>query len=136
MDTKKLIKVLVVEDELVVAKGIEKSLRDLGYIAVGIARSGEKAIEIIPHTQPDLVLMDIGLKGPTDGVFAAQRIRTRFDIPVIYLTAHVDDETLKRAIHSRPYGFIAKAFKDKELHDVIEQALNRHKTKQGIKDRG
>lgn len=135
MDTKKLIKVLVVEDELVVAKGIEKSLRDLGYIAVGIAHSGEKAIEIIPHAQPDLVLMDIGLKGPTDGMFAAQRIRTRFDIPVIYLTAHSDDETLKRAIHSRPYDYIVKPFGDQELHDAIEQALNRHRTKQGIKDR-
>ena len=135
MDAKRQIKVLVVEDEILVAKSIEMSLKGWGYDVIGVASSGEKAIEIVSHTKPDLVLMDIKLKGPMNGVSTAQRIQAFFDIPVVYLTAHSDPETLKRALHSNPYGYVVKPFVEDELRQAIEQALDRHEMKQKMKGR-
>ena len=131
METKQSIKILVVEDENITAKALEYSLQDAGYTVVAVVSSGEEAIRRAASQQPDLVLMDIRLKGLIDGVSAAQRIHARLDIPVVFLTAFSDPETLKRVMHSSPYGYIVKPFVEEELYDAIEQALRRHNLKRG-----
>jgi CheY-like chemotaxis protein len=129
MSAKQLVKVLVVEDEVVTARAIVRSLEALGYDVIGIADSGEKAIEMAVNTQPDVMLMDIRLKGLVDGVLATRRIQTHLDIPVIYLTALSDEQTLKRVLHSKSYGYIVKPYRDEDLHRAIGNALSRHKMK-------
>jgi two-component system, cell cycle sensor histidine kinase and response regulator CckA len=119
--------VLVVEDESIVAKGIEYELQRLGYGVPAVASSGEEALRKAAETSPDLVLMDIVLKGQLDGVETAEELRQRFDIPVVYLTAYADDQTLKRAKTTDPYGYLVKPFEEKELRTTIEIALYRHK---------
>jgi CheY-like chemotaxis protein len=128
-------KIFVVEDEIITAKAIEKSLKSAGYEVVGLATSGSQAIELVPRLKPDLVLMDIKLKGLLDGILTTQRIQAHFDIPVIYLTALSDDETLKRVTYSRPYGYLVKPFQEEELHETINKALQRHKEKQRLMGR-
>ena len=119
--------VLVVEDENIVARDILTMLKGLGYGVAAVASSGEEAIEKAAAKQPDVVLMDIVLKGSVDGVQAAQEIRNRFRIPVIYLTAYADDDTLQRAKVTEPFGYILKPFEERELHIAIELALYRHR---------
>ena len=135
MNARQSVKILVVEDEVITAKAIEKSLKDAGYQVVGIAISGSEAIEKASRMQPDLVLMDIKLKGVLDGVLTTQRIQAHLDIPVIYLTALSDDETLKRITYSRPYGYLIKPFKETELHEAVEKALQRHQMKKKLMGR-
>lgn len=127
MGVKQLVRVLIVEDEVLTARAIAKDLTDLGYAVIGFARSGEEAIDMASQAHPDVVLMDITLKGAMDGVSATHRIQTSLDIPVIYLTASSDAETVKRALYSSPYGYIVKPFREKDLHDAIRDALGRHK---------
>lgn len=117
---------LVVEDESIVAMDIKHRAEGLGYNVVGIASSGEEAIEKTKNKQPDLILMDIVLKGKMDGVQAAQVIREQFDIPVVYLTAYSDEKTLGRAKLTGPFGYIIKPFEDRELHSAVEVALYKH----------
>jgi CheY-like chemotaxis protein len=131
MDTGQPIKILIVEDEHITARALEYSLKDAGYDIVATVSSGEEAIRRVASRQPDLVMMDIGLKGMIDGISAAQRIQAQYDIPVIYLTAYSDPETLKRVMYSNPYGYIVKPFVEEELYDAIEKALRRHKLKRG-----
>jgi CheY-like chemotaxis protein len=102
--------ILIVEDENIVALDIQSRVASLGYTVVAMARSGEQAIEKVAETHPDLVLMDIRLKGALDGVQAAEHIRARFDIPVVYVTAYADEETLQWAKVTEPYGYILKPF--------------------------
>lgn len=120
-------KLLIVEDEGVVAWHIQEALENLGHIVVASIASGKKAIEIAAQNQPDLVFMDIRLKGEIDGIEAAQEIRNRFNIPVIYLTAYADDQTLERALATNPLGYLIKPFQEKELQTTLEVALHRHK---------
>jgi len=120
-------RLLVVEDESIVAMDIKHRAEGLGYDVLGIAASGEEAIKKTEENQPDLVLMDIVLKGKMDGIQAAQEIRERFDIPVVYLTAYSDEKTLGRAKLTGPFGYIIKPFEDRELHSAIEVALYKHK---------
>ena len=120
-------RILVVEDEIIVAKDIQKTLRSVGYAVPTIASSGEEALQKAADTRPDLVLMDIRLKGDMDGVDTAQQIRARFDIPVIYLTAYTDDKAVQRAKITEPYGYIVKPFAARELHASIQMAFNTHK---------
>ena len=94
---------------------IESRLKNFGYSVSGIVAYGEKAIEKVEELKPDLVLMDIVLKGEMDGIEAAEIIRSRFDIPVIFLTAYADEERLERAKLTNPYGYILKPFQDKNL---------------------
>ena len=101
---------MVVEDEGIVAKDIQYTLKNLGYKVSGIATSGEDALTKIYSTAPDLILMDIKLKGEIDGIDVTERIRHNFDIPVVYLTAYVDNKTLGRAKKTMPYGYISKPF--------------------------
>lgn len=117
------IKILVVEDESIVAKDIQGSLKKLGYLVPTTVSSGEKAIEEIEENRPDLVLMDIMLKGQMTGIEAANIIKERFGVPVIFLTAYADDNTLSKAKISEPYGYIIKPFKEKELQTTIEMAI-------------
>jgi CheY-like chemotaxis protein len=121
------IKILVVEDESIIALNIKKKLKSFGYAVPAIASTGEEAIKMTEITFPDLILMDVMLKGGMDGVQAIEEIRKRFDIPVIYLTAYSDDEVLERAKLTQPYGYIVKPFKANDLRTNIEIALYKHK---------
>ena len=103
-------RILVVEDEHVVAEDIKESLQALGYDVSAVAYSGEEAVEKAEETNPDLVLMDIVLKGETNGISAAGQIRSRLDIPVVYLTAYADEKTIERAKLTEPFGYIVKPF--------------------------
>lgn len=118
--------ILVVEDELIIAKGIEKRLKALGYDVTGIVPSGEEAVDIAVRSVPDLVLMDICLQGRMDGVTAAEKIRAAVDIPVVYLTAYADPDSLGRAKLTEPFGYIVKPFQDITLRSTIEMALYKH----------
>lgn len=118
--------VLVVEDESIVSKDIQHSLKKLGYNVVGASSTGEKAIELALELKPDIVLMDIMLKGDMTGIEAAEEIRASINIPVIYLTAYADEGTLERAKVTEPYGYIIKPFKEIDIHTSIEMALYKH----------
>ncbi len=115
--------ILIVEDESIVALDIMDKLERLGYNVLAIVSSGEEAVEKVAKIQPDLILMDIVLKGKIDGIEAARRIQESFNIPIIYLTAHSDEQTLKRAKITRPFGYIIKPFTDKDLQNAIEIIL-------------
>ncbi len=128
------IRVLVVEDESVVSKDIQESLKGLGYTVCGTASAGEEAIRKAESLQPDLVLMDIVLKGDIDGVEAAETIRSRLHVPVIYLTAYSDEHTLNRAKVTEPSGYILKPFDERELHTTIEVAMYRHTMQKKLKE--
>jgi len=116
-------KILVVEDEGIVLLHIKKTLERLGYIVSGIAATGEDAIMRALEDRPDLVLMDVVLRGAADGIDAAEKIRALFAIPIIYLTAHADETTLQRAKVTEPFGYIVKPFKERDLFISIEFAL-------------
>ncbi len=126
-------RILVVEDESLVADSIVAMLENLRYAVSSVATSGEEAIQQAGETQPDLVLMDISLPGEMDGVEAAQVIQGRFDTPVVFLTAYADDETLRRAKITQPFGYVLKPFQKRELHGAIEMALYRHEMEQKLR---
>lgn len=119
--------VFVVEDEGIIAADIQDRLVSLGYDVPATAASAEEALQKIPQYSPDLVLMDIVLQGQMDGIEAAAEIRQRFGIPVVFLTAHADESTLKRAKITEPFAYIIKPFEERELHTALEMALYRHK---------
>ena len=126
----------ILEDEAIVSKDIQQSLKKLGYNIVGSAATGERAVELAIETKPDLVLMDIMLKGDMSGIDAAEKIREKISIPVIYLTAYADENTLAKAKVTEPYGYIIKPFKEVDLHTSIEMALYKHtKEREIIKER-
>jgi DNA-binding LytR/AlgR family response regulator len=125
--------ILVVEDESIVRKDIERSLTKLGYNVVAQADTGEKAIELATEFQPDLALMDIMLKGEITGIEAAEAIKKNIDIPVIYLTAYADEATLAKAKITEPHGYILKPFKEIDLHTSIEMAIHKHKKEVELK---
>ncbi len=108
-------KILVVEDEIIIARDIQNKLKQLGYDVPAVASSGGKAIQKASEMSPDLVLMDINLNGDMDGIAAAEQIRIRFNIPVIYLTAYSDEATLQRAKVTEAHSYIIKPFQIKEL---------------------
>ncbi|MEH2435696.1 MAG: ATP-binding protein [Nostoc sp.] len=126
-------KILVVEDEAIVAKDLQLRLIKFGYTVPAIASSGEEAINKAVETSPDLVLMDIKLKGSMDGIEAAEEIYKRLDIPVIYLTAYADDNTLRRAKITEPFAYLIKPFKERELQINIEITLNKHGLERQLK---
>ena len=119
--------VLVVEDESIVSKDIQHSLKKLGYHVVGAASTGEQAVALATEHLPDIILMDIMLKGEMNGIEAADRIRRETNIPVIFLTAYADESTLAKAKVTQPYGYIIKPFKEIDIHTSIEMALYKHK---------
>ncbi|MEZ4937743.1 MAG: response regulator [Crocinitomicaceae bacterium] len=115
--------ILVVEDESIVSKDIQYSLKKLGYSVVGAAATGEKALDLAREHNPDIVIMDIMLKGDMNGIETAQIIKSELKIPVIFLTAYADESTLTKAKVTEPYGYIIKPFKEVDLHTSIEMAL-------------
>ena len=119
------VKILIVEDEQIVAVAIEGHLQRLGYQVVGKAVSGEEACRKAAQLEPDLVLMDVRIEGPMDGIEAARRIRESRDVPVVFLTAYSDVETVERAKAVEPYGYIVKPFHPRDLHTTIEMALHK-----------
>ena len=125
--------ILIVEDERIVAKDIQVSLEDLGYQVLGIASSGKEAIDKAAQVRPDIVLMDINLKGDMDGIDTAKYIKSSFDILIIYLTAYADDNTLERAKETEPIGYILKPFKTRELHATIQLAVVKHQAEDKLK---
>ncbi len=129
----KKVKIMVVDDEVVVAEDLKNRLENFGYDVTAIAHNGKEAIAGAEETRPDLVIMDIQLKGEMDGIEAAELILSRFGISVLYLTAFSDDETLKRARVTLPFGYLIKPFVERELHSTIEMALYRQKMEKEVK---
>jgi PAS domain S-box-containing protein len=125
--------IMVVEDERIVAADIQDRLRTLGYGVTALVTTGEEAEQVATETRPDLVLMDIMLKGQMDGIEAADRITANLNIPVVFLTAHADETTLQRAKITAPFGYILKPFDERELHTTVEIALYRHATETKLK---
>lgn len=115
--------ILVVEDEKIVALEIQDRLISIGYEVPALVSTGSDAVRFAETLRPHLILMDIELKGQMDGITAAAEIRERLNIPVIFLTAYVDSETLNRAKKTEPYGYLLKPFDERELHTTIEMAL-------------
>ena len=128
------VSILIVEDEKIIAKGIEKRLKSLGYTVAGMAATGEEALEKIGALRPDLLLMDINLGAGMDGVAAAEIVRVRFDLPVVFLTAFSDDATLQRAKLTEPFGYILKPYEDQDLRTAIEIGLYKHRMDRRVRE--
>ncbi len=126
-------KILVVEDEMLVAEDIAGRLRRLGYEVTDIVESGEEAILSVLKNPPDLVLMDIVLAGDMDGIETAEKIREHKQIPIVYLTAYGDKKTLNRSKITDPYGYVIKPFDEQQLNTTIEIALNKYQTDHRIR---
>ncbi len=126
-------KIVVVEDEGIVAADLQDRLQALGYVVPITISSAEEAVVKIPQISPDLVLMDIVLKGQMDGIQAADILRREYDFPVVFLTSHSDQNTLNRARVTEPFGYIVKPFEERELHATIEMAFYRHKAERKLR---
>ena len=127
------VKVLIVEDEAIVAKDIQTTLQNIGYKVTNIVSSGEKAIKEVEENRPDIILMDIMLKGAMTGIEVAKEVKERFSLPVVFLTAYADDNTLNKAKITEPYGYVIKPFKEKELHTTLEMALYKYERDEDVK---
>jgi PAS domain S-box-containing protein len=126
-------RILIVEDEGIVAMEIEERLMAMGYQLIGSAAAGEDALELVDRHRPDLVLMDIRLKGVMDGIEAAEIILQKYHIPVIFITAYSEETTLERAKVAEPYGYLLKPFDDRELKSAIEIGLYKHRVEEDIR---
>ncbi len=120
-------KIMIVEDEIIVAEDIKDILKKAGYVITSIAASGQEAVEKASEIRPDLVLMDIMLEGDIDGIDTAEKLKDKYNIPVVFITAYTDQETLQKAKMIEPYGYIIKPFEAVELRTIIELALFKHK---------
>ena len=118
-------KILIVEDETITAEDIKEKLKSVGYKITGIASSYDKVLESIDSNMPDLVLMDIKIKGDKNGIETANYVRRHYDIPIIFLTAFSDKELIEKAKNTEPYGYIIKPFTQEGLYSNIEIALNK-----------
>ncbi len=128
-------KIMVVEDEAVIAIRLQERLTAMGYHVVGISYSGEEAMKQARHLRPDLVLMDIMIPGKMDGIAVAKWVKSELDIPVIFLTAFSEDKIIERAKQAKPYGYIVKPFQDRELKASVEIALYKKETEKALKER-
>lgn len=127
-------RVLIVEDELVVASDLASSLEDFGYVVAGVAKSGEEALRKAQETLPDIVLMDIVLQGEMDGIQVAEQLRSALEVPVLYLTSYGDTEKLERAKLTEPYAYLAKPWSEGELKAAIALALFRHEAEKRLRE--
>ncbi len=125
--------VLVVEDEVIIAKDITQTLQKLGYHVTGHCTTGEAVANLIDAQKPDIILMDIMLKGEMTGIDAAKEVRRRYEIPVVYLTAYSDESSLTRAIATSPSGYLVKPFKPNDLRATIETALHNFREEKELK---
>jgi PAS domain S-box-containing protein len=130
----KPVRILVVEDEFITATDIKNSLKGMGYEIPAVVDSGPEAIRKTGELAPSLVLMDISLKGKMNGIEAANQIREKYDIPVIYLTAHSDESTFRGALASEPFGYILKPFEAREMKISIEMALYKHALDRALRE--
>lgn len=117
------VRVLIIEDEAIVARDLQSMVEKAGYEVCGLATTGEEALEMASQLKPDVALVDIIIKGSMNGIEIAQKIWHEMDIPVIYVTAYADDNTLNRAKETTPFGYILKPFEERELRISIEMAL-------------
>ena len=127
-------RILIVEDNRIVARDIERQLMRIGHSVVGMTGRGEDALQLALSTQPELVLMDIRLEGTVDGVDAAEQIRRHCHVPVVFLTAYADDETVGRASLTEPFGYLLKPLEDTQLRTVIEMALYKHGAERKLRE--
>ena len=127
-------KILIIEDELIEAMSFEQSLKSVGFEVVGISSTGEDALNKVAELKPDLVLMDIILKGDMDGIVTAAKINENYDIPIIYLTAHPEKSTVDRAKLTSPYGYLIKPVNITVLKNTIDMALYKHRTDKKLKE--
>ncbi|BBD68147.1 PAS/PAC sensor hybrid histidine kinase [Nostoc commune NIES-4072] len=130
LDAKETVRILIVEDEYILAMNLQESLESLGYIVLDIADSAEGAIVKATELRPNLILMDIRLRGEMDGIQAAEQIWHNLQIPAIYVTGHSDRSTVERATLTSPFGYILKPIKEQELYVAIQTALNRYDREQ------
>jgi PAS domain S-box-containing protein len=127
-------RILIVEDDRIVARNIQKQLSRTGHTVVGITPRGEDAVQLALQRQPNLVLMEIRLEGDTDSIDAAQHIRERLGIPVVYLTAYADDQTLRKAGITEPFSYLLKPVKSSQLRIAIEMALYKNAAERKLRD--
>ena len=127
------VQIMVVEDEKIVAADIRQNLTMLGYMVPAVLASGEEAIKKAAEQCPDLVLMDIQLKGRIDGIEAARIVQSRRNVPVVFITAFADEATIQRAKGTEPYGYLVKPFGKKELQSTIEIALYKYGRERRLK---
>ncbi len=118
--------ILIVEDSFIVAYHLQTTLESEGYRVLGTEDSGEKALTFLEKQRPDLILMDIMLNGDLDGIETARVVKTKYNLPVIYITALTDKDTIQRAKITEPFGYLTKPFEDREIFTVIEMALYKH----------
>jgi len=128
-------RILIIEDEAIVAMELEDRLREMGYTVSGTAASYEEALQLAQEHRPDLVLADIRIAGPKDGIDTVRALRERWDMPAVFLTAHSDAETLGRAVESAQFGYLTKPFRERELQATIEMALYRFRVERELADR-
>ncbi|MFH0893973.1 MAG: response regulator [Bacteroidota bacterium] len=124
------LKILVVEDEAIVAIDIRHKLQSFGYTVTGVVSSGEEALESVAKEMPDLVLLDISLKGSMSGIDIASKFKDLFSLPVIFITAHSDDITFTKALEVQPYGYIVKPFIERDIRfsiEVVRQRMQKEK---------
>lgn len=119
-------RILLVEDEAIIALDLAQRLEGLGYEVAGTAASGAEALDLAQSTSPTLVFMDIMIQGPMDGIETAKRLNSRMDVPIVFLTSHSDTGTIRRAKSANPYGYLVKPFEERELLTTIEMAVSRH----------
>lgn len=124
--------ILVVEDEMIVSEYICQSLAKLGYRVCGVADCYEEALELVCEEQPDLILLDIELSGDKSGIDVANDVQKKWEIPIVFLTAYSDDQTLRKATQVKPLGYITKPFNEKDIKIAVIMALEHSNTKEGV----
>ncbi|RFU46625.1 PAS domain S-box protein [Paraburkholderia sp. DHOC27] len=127
-------RILIVEDDRVVARDIAQQMASAGHTVVGVTTRGEDALTLAAETVPDLVLMDVRLEGSLDGIDAARLLRDTLNLPVVFLTAYADEETVRRATVTEPFGYVLKPFDDTQLRTVVEMALYKHRAEQRLRE--
>jgi PAS domain S-box-containing protein len=131
-------RILIVEDDRIVARDIAQQMTRAGYVVVGSAASGEDALTLLmqaqPELKPDLVLMDVRLEGELDGIDTARRMREWRDLPIVFLTAYADEETIQRATTAEPFGYVLKPFDDMQLRTVVEMSLYKHGAERRLRE--
>ncbi|MFC1836693.1 response regulator [Thermodesulfobacteriota bacterium] len=126
--------ILIVEGDILLSKGLARSLTRMGYRIVGSATSGEEALVKTEELQPDLILMDIVLAGKISGIETADKIRTKFAVPVVYLTPYLDEDLVEAAKITEPYGYVTKPLAEQALKIVIDMALHKHKMESKLRE--
>lgn len=126
-------KILIVEDEAVIAMEIESRMTRMGYQVVGPASTGERALALARESRPDIALMDINIQGPIDGIQTAATLQEQMGIPAVFLTAYSDDATLERATGAGPLGYLTKPFSDRDIRAAVEVAIHRRDKERELK---